>query len=123
MSDTKDNYSDASASFVDGALNGNEGLKKLYDKSKLRESRHNDDWLQRSVNINDLVNRFAPSSVGYRSGVKFIFRGDRYTVIADMASGYLRVYDSVARSYVDRNGRPSNNDIETHFKIKRREVM
>lgn len=123
MSDAKDNYSNASSSFVGDALKGSEESRRLYDKSKRREARHNDDWVERAVSINDLVQQFAPNADGYRSGVKYIYRGDRYTVVADMASGYVRIFDNIAHSYVDRNGRPCRNERETHFKIKRREEM
>lgn len=123
MSDTKDRYSGSSTQFVNEAADNNPETKKLFEKSKRREKLHNSDWLNRKVDINDIVNRFTPEATGYPSGVKFIFRGDRYTVIADMASGYLRIYDSAAHSYIDLDGNPSNNQIDTHFKIKRREEL
>lgn len=120
MSDAKDDYSDSSTDFVSKASDGDLESKKLFDRSKRRERLHNADWIERKVDINEIVSSFTPNALGYRSGVKFIFRDDHYTVIADMASGYLRIYDNNARSYVDLNGTPSMNQIDTHFKIKRR---
>ena len=51
-----------------------------------------------------------------------IFFGGNYNVIADMASGYLRIYDNNLKSYVKLDGTPGT-DKETHFKIKKREEM
>ena len=61
--------------------------------------------------------------MGHQQGVKYVFEGERYEVKADMASGYLRIYDKVARSYVTLDGIPSDDLELTHFKILRREEM
>lgn len=52
-----------------------------------------------------------------------IYRGERYNVIADMASGYLRVQDSVTKKHLKFDGTFSEADEGTHFKIKRKEEM
>ena len=74
------------------------------------------------VDINDVVHQFAPNSVGQAHGVKYQFESDRYIIKADMASGYLRIYDKVLRQYVKLDGTPGSLE-ETHFKIKKRSEM
>ena len=69
-----------------------------------------------------MINKFAPNSVGKEKGVKFIFEGTRYIIKADMASGYLRIYDKVLKDYVKLDGTPGLRS-ETHFKIKKRSEM
>lgn len=125
MSDNKDDYSDASGRYVEGATGegANPADKKAYGDSKDRESRHNDNWKKQSVNFNEICDEFAPGARGERRGQKFIVMGDRYVVQADMASGYVRIWDKVLKSHVRLDGTPSKKDVETHFKIKRREEM
>ncbi len=74
------------------------------------------------MNINEIIDRFAPKFTSKVNKQKMIFFGERYNVIADMASGYLRIYDNVTKTYVKLDGTPGN-DKETHFKIKKREEM
>lgn len=122
MSDTKDEYSAASTEFVSEANDRSERARQLYQASKQREARHNNQWIKHPVDINKVVNRFTPGSTGRREGVKYIFSGPTHRVVADMAAGYLRVYSNSLRSYVDMNGLAGNAQA-THFKIKRREEM
>lgn len=122
MSDQKSFYSEASQSFVEAAQHKDAASKRQYEKSKEREEKHNENWLKRKVNINEVIDTFAPGSIGRRAGVKILFEGDRYNVIADMAAGYLRIFDTVLGCYVRLDGSPGSDE-ETHFKIKRREEM
>lgn len=122
MSDSKDYYSEASSGYVENDVAENEAARREYKKSKAREAKHNAKWKANPVDINEVVDRFAPGDKGEKRGVKYIYRGDRFSVVADMAAGYLRVYDSESRSYVKLDGTPGNDE-ETHFKIKRREEM
>lgn len=82
---------------------------------------HNVNWEKQKVNINDVVDRFAPKSKGYADGIKFIFKGENYLIKADMASGYLRIVNNKGQ-YVKLDGTPGTR-AETHFKIKKREEM
>ena len=74
------------------------------------------------VDINNIVQRFAPNSVGRAYGVKYQFESNRYIVKADMASGYLRIYDKLLEKYIKLDGTPGSLE-ETHFKIKKRSEM
>lgn len=93
-----------------------------YDKSKEREKKHNSSWEKQKVNLNEIIDEFAPTFREREVGSKMIFFGERYNVIADMASGYLRIFDTVLKSHVKLDGTPGT-DRETHFKIKKREEM
>ena len=116
--DNKERYSGAVNDFLNKKAADDSG----YKKSKSRENKHNDDWEKNSVNINDIVEKFAPNNVVKVNNQKLIYFGGRYNVIADMASGYLRIYDDLLKTYVKLNGKPGTNK-ETHFKIKKREEM
>ena len=116
--DNKALYSKASKYYVE-----NHALSEIdYNKSKNRERLHNDNWEKQKVNINEIIDKFAPIFDAKEHGSKMIFYGDDYNVVADMASGYLRIYDNNQKCYVDLTGRPGT-DKDTHFKIKKREEM
>ncbi len=120
MADAKSLYSTMATHYVNA---NSENADPQYNSSKDRENRHNQSWLKQKVNLNEIVDRFAPGAKGeQKGGVKFIFSGDRYNVVADMASGYLRIYDKVLRQYIKLDGTVGNRR-ETHYKIKRREEM
>lgn len=123
MSDDKDSYSEASSDFVNGASAGDTEKERLFNEGKERERKHNKRWLKQSVNLNEVVDTFAPGAKGEVHGVKFLFKGERYTVVADMANGSVRVYDTEQRGFVTSDGRLSKKGGPTHFKIKRREEM
>lgn len=123
MTDYKEPYSAASSDFVENDVADFEEAKRLYEKSKARESKHNEEWAKHPVNLNDIVDRFAPGSKGEKSGVKYIYKGAHHHVITDMASGYLRVRDVATKEYLKFDGTFSRSDKGTHFKIKKREEM
>ena len=116
--DNKALYSKASKYYVE---NHNDSDTK-YDKSKEHEKKHNKSWEKQKVNLNEIIDKFAPVFTANEHGSKMIFYGKKYNVIADMASGYLRIYDKSLREYVKIDGTPGN-DKSTHFKIKKREEM
>lgn len=74
------------------------------------------------VNINEIIEQFAPEFIAKDNNQKMIFYGERYNIIADMASGYLRIYDTDLKAYIKLDGMPGT-EVETHFKIMRREEM
>ena len=120
MADAKKIYSDMAKHYVDNNTNN---ADSEYNRSKSRESKYNANWLKQKVNINEIVEKFAPNAQGEQKGnVKYIFSGERYDVVADLASGYLRIYDKVLRKNVKLDGTIGNRK-ETHYKIKRREEM
>lgn len=123
MTDAKDRYSETSGEFVTLDVAEHESAKKIYRSSKKREERYNEEWEKNPVNINDVVEKFAPNSIGEKVKGKFIYRGGRFNVIADMAAGYLRIYDTVTKRYIKLDGTAAGTKDQSHFKIKRREEM
>lgn len=117
MSDTKSGYSSEAHNYMQSELN-----QSVIEKSKTREGRYNKNWEKQSVNINEVVEKFAPDASGRVVNGKFIYFGENYNVIADLPSGYLRIYSKQKREYVTLEGK-TGTDEETHYKIKRREEM
>ena len=122
MSDYKSVYSEASQYYIEKTVSSSEVEQGRYSRSKQREAKHNEQWKKQPVNLNDICDKFAPGDSGHKEGVKFVFEGDRYKIKADMAAGYLRIYDKASRCYLKLDGTPGTLD-ETHFKIYRREEM
>ena len=123
MGDTKDRYSQAATEYCEAVVPNSEADRARYDRSKEREALFNENWKKHPVNINDVVNRFAPGAIGRRKGVKMVFAGERYEVRADMPSGYLRLFDKKLKKFVLLDGTPCGDRSLTHFKILRREEM
>ena len=123
VSDSKSLYSKASKYYVEVDVKQNAADASRYSRSKDRERAYGENWKKQAVNLNDIVDQFASGATGRRKGYKFIFRGSRYTVIADMPSGYLRIYDRELKSFVTLDGKPSRIGELTHFKILKREEM
>ena len=123
--DSKTPYSNASKRFVSIDISNNPVLMKMYKRSKEREERYGKYWNENKVNINDIVDRFIDISQmnTYIAGTKFIYQDDNYSVVCDMSSGYLRIYDRKSSSPVMLDGTPSDNDKFTHLKILTREEM
>ena len=126
MSDYKSAYSDSSRHYVETVVPLSGVDKGRFDRSKERERKYNSVWKSQPVNLNEICAKFAPGEpgrkVGHPSGVKYVFKGSRYEVLADMASGYLRVRDLRSGRFVGIDGLPGGPD-KTHFKILRREDM
>ena len=122
MADSKSSYSKASTDYVTKKIYQSSTDNGRYLRSKAREALYNEDWKKHMANINDVINQFAPNSVGKEKGVKFQFEGARYIIKADMASGYLRIFDKKTKQYVKLDGTPGSLS-ETHFKIKKRSEM
>ena len=122
MADSKERYSVASHDYVERVVPTSELDRARFDRSKARERLYNDNWQSTPVNINEICSRFTPGSTGRKKGYKFEFKGERYTVIADMPAGYLRIFDRVLKRYVRLDGTPGTPE-ETHFKLKKREEM
>jgi len=116
--DSKALYSEASKYYVE-----NKEIDPLhYDKSMERKEKYGEIWERNKVNINEIIDEFVPNFTAREHNEKIIFIGEDYNVIADMAAGYLRIYDNNAKMYVKLDGTPGK-DSETHFKIKKREEM
>lgn len=122
MADAKTPYSAVSNYYVSATVSSSGIDQRRYARSKERERQFNDSWSKQKVNINDIVDAFAPGSSGTVKGVKYVFEGPLYSVIADMASGYLRIKDKKSKKYLKLDGTPGDN-ASTHFKIKKKEEM
>ena len=122
MSDYKETYSEESKDYIEKVVSSRELDKNRYERSKQREDRYNEQWKKYPVNLNDICDKFAPGDNGHKEGVKFVFDGSTHEVKADMASGYLRIYNKQTHQYVKLDG-TSGTAEETHFKILRREEM
>lgn len=122
--DSKTNYSNKSREYVEKDVVNNEIDSRRYYRSKLRESKYGKNWEKNKVNINEVVEEFVPNctNIYTKSGVKLYYENDKFRVIADKASGYLRIYNKQLKKFVKLDGTVGTND-ETHFKIKRREEM
>ena len=122
MSDAKTPYSKISNYYVTITVPNSSIDQGRYDRSKERERKYNKNWIKQKVNINEIVDLFAPGSTGSVEGVKFVFKSSDYTVITDMASGYLRIKENKNGKFLKLDGTPGNRE-ETHFKIKKKEEM
>lgn len=123
MSDSKKLYSEASRYYIEVDVRQNRIDAERYKRSKKREEDFNDMWMKNPVNVNEIVDRFAPNAKVTKHGIKLEFEGDHYIVKADVPSGYLRIYDKEAHSYVTLDGTPCDDRDKTHFKILKREEM
>lgn len=123
MADSKEGYSKAAKYYARIMIHGSMLDAVRYYKSKLRESKFNENWKKHMVNLNDVVNQFTPGSKGKTKGVKYQFENSKYIVKVDMPSGYLRIYDKQAKEYTKIDGTPSPVREETHFKIMKRKEM
>ena len=123
MADYKSNYSENSSLYVDFTVDESEDEMIRYQKSRARRDRHMTEWVYGPVNLNEICERFTPDVCGFQSNEKFIYMNDAYVVIADMASGYVRIYDRKLKAYLTPNGTPSTEDRFTHFRILKREEM
>ena len=139
--DTKTDYS-SNVSAMKQIADIDAGLAKELEKGAERARRFHSNW--QSVNINEVVEKFAPGAVAYQKGGKIIFESSDHTIaiIADAAGGYLRIQDLTSKTrralYLTLEGKNAHNvtidgktrgrtteeyEIATHFRIKKREEM
>lgn len=123
MADSKSKYS-SEAKFYTRVTSHSSIVDAIrFARSKHRESKFNENWKKHMVNINDVISQFTPGVKGKPKGVKFQFENENYIVKVDMPSGYLRIYDKKAKSYIRIDGTPSRREEDTHFKIMKRKEM
>ena len=122
MSDSKTAYSEVSHYYVEVLAARHEADRLIYERSKKREAKYNDEWQKQPVNINEICDRFAPGDSGHAVKGKYIFEGPQYNVVADMPAGYLRIYDKVNGCYVLLDGSRDTKSMG-HYKILKREEM
>lgn len=131
MSDTKTAYHEQSINYYRQSENNVLDQDRMA-RSKKRESRYNEQWKRRRVDLNEICRRFAPRDPhGHKEGYKWVFEDDRrnrvsgYRVVCDMVAGYLRVYKKTPR--YPKRGKPIEIDTgrfgsneTTHYKIRKR---
>lgn len=142
MSDAKERYSDGVATRKIEAIADDYLMKKISDGIQ-RANAHKHEW--ESVNINDVVESFAPKAEPiYENGkISFVNDDNTIAVVCDVGGGYLRIKDLTAQTsnpqylnldgtnghnYRDSNGKihgrnKSEYNRATHFRIKKREEM
>ncbi len=130
MADSKTQYT-TNVNKMKKVAESNEVLAGKLAKGKERASKYSSGW--DSVNLNEVVQRFAPDSTIRESNGKIIYsNGGRYEVVADVAGGYLRVQDvNIGKlTYVTLSGEYKPNNISkskwkqmTHYRIKKLEEM
>jgi len=74
------------------------------------------------VNLNEIIDQFCPNFTVKEKGNKFIFKGDRYDVSADMVGGYLKIFDKSIGNWIRLDGSIATDE-NSHYKIKKREEM
>ena len=84
MADSKTKYSDSSNNYINKTVPNSENAQKDYNNSKMKEQKYNNEWSTQKVNINEVVEKFAPNTDGYVKGYKYIYESERYQVVADM---------------------------------------
>ncbi|WP_027206387.1 hypothetical protein [Butyrivibrio fibrisolvens] len=123
MADNKARYSEGAKVYAKTMIHSSMMDAIRYYKSKMRESKFNENWKKHMVNLNDVVNQFAPGTKGRSKGVKFEFENSKYIIKVDMPSGYLRIFDKNAKMYTKIDGTPSTDFELTHFKVMKRKEM
>lgn len=116
MADSKNNYSRESKKYTNNTTKISKNAQKSYNVSKEKENKYGNSW--EKVNINEIVDKFAPNAKEYVNGYKYIFEGDKYDVIADMVSGSLRIINKATNQPLKLDGKPGSKK-DTHFKIKK----
>lgn len=124
MADSKSAYSEASKHYIEVKVPASAKDQERFDKAKLREARYNENWKKQKVNLNEIIDQFCPDFTVKEKGEKFIFKGDRYDIQADMVGGYLKIYDNKIKKWINLDGSiADSSNGEGHYKIKKREEM
>lgn len=114
-------------------------LQKKISSGESRKNTYRENW--KSVNINDVVERFTPGGDPIRINGKIVYSSNegKYEVIADIGGGYLRIKNLRTNEYIGVNGQSMHNYTDangkqhgrskadfnsvTHFRIKKKEEM
>lgn len=121
------------------AAETDDDLNKKIIAGNNRKDLHGTNWA--SVNINTIVDRFAPGATPTINQGKVLYASldGRYEIVADIGGGYLRIYDHINNCYVNdygndvrnytdkkgkKHGRSKSEQMSlTHFRILKREEM
>ena len=119
MSNAKTAYSSSSREYVNNTILQSELDKQRYYRSKTRETLYNENWLQQKVNLNELIEKYAPKAIPKDHGIKMEWKGPKFTVVADKANGSVRIKVNGTSLYLDKNENTTHDKETTHFKIKK----
>lgn len=142
MNDSKYRYSSHVSARKQQALT-DAVLDRIIKAGHLRKEKYHQNW--QSVNLNEIVDKFAPGSTPYDQGGKVVFHkpGGDVAVVVDVGGGYCRLQKMPQTTrhaqYLDINGHDPNNvrtpngkqrgrtkeekQAATHFLVKKREEM
>ena len=118
--DAKARYSDGVYTRKIAALNDME-LNMIIARGIARAQQYKDSWI--SVNINTVIDRFAPGAAPEYTNGKIVFtsKDGKYAVIADVGGGYLRIQDLSKKTrnaqYLNLDGTDGHNYVGTDGKI------
>lgn len=62
MSNAKKPYSKTSAGYIQNRVPIFDIDRKRYERSKRKEAEFNENWMKQKVNLNELVDRYAPKA-------------------------------------------------------------
>ena len=121
MADSKSAYSNNSKHYV-YQVDFDKKIERANAKAK-RVNKYKSEM--KSVDINKIVREFAPNAIVEVSDNKrkLLFIGEKYVVVADMHAGYLRINMKGTDNYIKLDGTISENNNETHFRIRKIEEM
>lgn len=130
MGDSKSQYT-TNVNKVKKAAEHSKAINKKLIEGQSRAAKFKSNW--QNVNINDVVEQYAPGATHYESNGKIIFsNGGRYVIVTDVAGGYLRIQDTslLGTVYVTIDGRYQKDfksikefNKHSHYRILKREGM
>jgi hypothetical protein len=130
MGDYKYQYT-TNVNKVKKAAEHSKAISKKLNEGQSRATKFKSNWP--SVNVNDVVEQYAPGAARYESNGKIIFsNGGSYVIVTDVAGGYLRIQDTSLPGsvYVTIDGRYQKDfksikefNKHSHYRILKREEM
>lgn len=117
MADSKSRYSTNAAKASLMAKKSTAMAKKQHG-SDIRVNKYRSGWA--TVDINEIVDKYAPGSKPYVNGGKIIYHNNdgNYSVVADSFHGYLRIQNAKTKKYLDIDGIESTKQEKTHFNFQ-----
>lgn len=126
MADPKTQYQVKMSDFYTKDLPSHPEWAGRFAEAQKKTAMHKTDWAKVSVNLNEVVEKFTGNAPGESHGLKCIYKGKRYYVIADYVGHYLRIMDTQTGKFVKIDGSPclTQTDFnEAHYRIKTKEEM
>ena len=122
MADSKANYSNTASTKISES-SSDPKIQAAYARAKEEERKFNTNWVKNKVDLNDLIDKFAPiHTIKIEGSRKCDIIGEKFIIKADIFNGSARLFDRTIKRYVKLDGTKGTLD-QTHFKIKKREEM